>query len=306
MSVIAWDGITLAADKQSTIDGVRHTTTKIRETVDGRLIGAVGDSGMCRTFLDWLEAPEDVRDPMDEPIIPENSIDAVEIRPDGTVWRWEQHGHYMIEDQHFATGSGKDFAMAAMYLGHTAHDAVVVANDLSHTCGCGVDTIELKQDFSLDELLSGEPMTAQDFQDEKNARMRAQLDALRFVTHPPVTEDGRAVSVNHTHELWRPLGTAAEEREALYAAAEQEMLGHNGWGSLGEEVVLDNSHEKSLPYPVTQEALQKRNDNVTVKLASTEVFPDPVQGYQHYSNDLHPFKDDPLGQKLGGLKGLGP
>ena len=49
-----------------------------------------------------------------------------------------------IENQMYSRASGMDFALAAMYLGKTAREAVEVACALSAECGLGIDTLTLE------------------------------------------------------------------------------------------------------------------------------------------------------------------
>lgn len=48
-----------------------------------------------------------------------------------------------IEDKFFASGSGRDFAMAAMHLGLNAVEAVKVACLFDVNCGNGIDQLEI-------------------------------------------------------------------------------------------------------------------------------------------------------------------
>lgn len=50
MTVIAWDGVTLAADRLSGCTGVRMSLTKIHR-VDGMLVGGAGDMDMSGDAL---------------------------------------------------------------------------------------------------------------------------------------------------------------------------------------------------------------------------------------------------------------
>jgi len=49
-----------------------------------------------------------------------------------------------VEDAFMAWGSGRDFAIAAMYLGKSAQDAVAIACLFVSGCGNGVDVISLR------------------------------------------------------------------------------------------------------------------------------------------------------------------
>lgn len=55
VSVIAWDGRTLAADKQATSNGVRFTTTKIRRLPSGDVLAWTGDEDHAHMVAKWYE-----------------------------------------------------------------------------------------------------------------------------------------------------------------------------------------------------------------------------------------------------------
>ncbi len=61
MSVIVWDGRTLAADKQATNSGLRRTTSKMRRLSDGTVLAWSGDEGVGRILAAWYEAGADTR-----------------------------------------------------------------------------------------------------------------------------------------------------------------------------------------------------------------------------------------------------
>ena len=49
-----------------------------------------------------------------------------------------------VEDPFMAWGAGRDFALAALYLGKTAAEAVEIACHFDSSCGNGVDVLELR------------------------------------------------------------------------------------------------------------------------------------------------------------------
>ena len=142
MTVVAWDGRTLAADKRACNGTLIHTTTKIFR-VGGALAAYSGPAAAGEELLAWFrdgavpaELPESQRD--DERGGKLLVIDATGIRVyEGTPYPLR------FEGPHFAIGCGRDFAMAAMYLGKTAAEAVAVACALDSGCGNGIDTLEL-------------------------------------------------------------------------------------------------------------------------------------------------------------------
>jgi 20S proteasome alpha/beta subunit len=137
MTTIAWDGATLAADRRITSGTVTYSTTKIRRTADDRLIGATGDYGVCAAMLDWLENGGTRPTCQDS----DRWISALEIMPDGSIWMHNRDSRWPVEDRFVAVGSGRDYAMAVMALGHSARLAVEIAARFDPGTGNGVDEL---------------------------------------------------------------------------------------------------------------------------------------------------------------------
>lgn len=141
MTVIAFDGKTVAADKRVTQAGMARTITKIRRHGTA-VVGLAGDSFVAAELFDWF-----VRIGAEPEKFPASARTG-----DGTMVVFSSRGvliysagpaPVMIEDPVFAIGSGRDYAMAAMHLGKTAAEAVEVACLFDQDCGNGVDTLEL-------------------------------------------------------------------------------------------------------------------------------------------------------------------
>ncbi len=143
MTVIVWDGKTLAADKRASNQGTIFTVTKIRK-IRGNLVGAAGDFTSCVTVLKWFE------DGADETKYPECQKDKdrwvplVVITPDKKILRYEGGDPvpYEIEQVYYAYGSGRDYAIGALAMGATAVQAVEAACQWDSGCGNGIDTLE--------------------------------------------------------------------------------------------------------------------------------------------------------------------
>lgn len=140
MTVIAWDGKTLAADKRLDDVGRGWTSTKIVRTPSGALIGTSGPSGLGRWRRHWWI---DGANPKDWP---KGDGRLLVVLLGGVLNLFDDDVGYPIEivDKHFAMGCGRDYALAAMYLGKTAAEAVAVASALDGYCGIGIDTLELQ------------------------------------------------------------------------------------------------------------------------------------------------------------------
>lgn len=141
MTVIAWDGKTLAADRRCTSGGLPRTTCKIRR-INGQLVGASGDAADAARLMWWIEKgcdastyPLNERDP---------SAIALVIMPDGRKFMFEGPIPIEFHDPVIAVGSGRDYAMAAMHCGKTAREAVEIACLFDVNCGNGIDDLELE------------------------------------------------------------------------------------------------------------------------------------------------------------------
>jgi ATP-dependent protease HslVU (ClpYQ) peptidase subunit len=143
MTVIAWDGKTLAADKQSTSCGYGSTVTKIYR-VPGGLVGFTGNEGHAMALLAWFR---DGRDPDKWPRKGgDDSAGAIFANHEGLFVYSGEDGPNACrrEDRFAAWGAGRDYALAALHLGHDARRAVEVACALDTGCGNGIDTLELE------------------------------------------------------------------------------------------------------------------------------------------------------------------
>ena len=140
MSVIAWDGKTLAADKRASFGTTIHTTTKIFHSGDA-LVAYAGDASFGEEMRAWYGRGAK---PEDFPVSNRDKEDwagLLVIRRGRPIARYERTPYpVLFEDTLFAIGSGREFALAAMHLGKTAREAVEVAIALDSGCGNGIDT----------------------------------------------------------------------------------------------------------------------------------------------------------------------
>jgi hypothetical protein len=141
MTVIAFDGRTLAADKRATVSGHTYTISKIARVGDC-LVGVAGRGDKIREFQQWIANGRE----RDE--YPKRSDEAwftgLVVRPDGVIERFEDQSiPILVEDRTHAIGTGRDYARVAMHLGKTAREAVEIACLFDENCGNGIDTLEL-------------------------------------------------------------------------------------------------------------------------------------------------------------------
>ena len=152
MTVIAWDGQTLAADRRACLGSLYRTTKKIFYHPAGCLLGYSGDADHGEEIYDWFKAgrvlaefPANLREKDGWGRLLVVWHPQVDVG-DQPIWTFERTPHPLrFYQQPFAIGSGRDFALAAMHCGRTAAEAVEVACAFDSSCGDGVDTL----DFTL-------------------------------------------------------------------------------------------------------------------------------------------------------------
>lgn len=146
MTCIAWDGRVLAADKRATSYGHGSTVTKIRKTAAGELLAVSGDFDTGQALMAWYQAgavPEAFPDNRDLNEGFRARLLVIDAGPRIRVFESTPHA-MTIEDQRYAMGSGRDYALATMHLGRNSRKAVEVACALDNGCGNGIDTLRLE------------------------------------------------------------------------------------------------------------------------------------------------------------------
>ena len=145
MTIVVWDGETLATDCAATDGAAKWQTTKAwYAQVAGQLVVLSG-AGPVQTILsmrEWYKRgaiPDELPQAQTSP----HWCHFIVVTSEGLL-RYEQ-GPYPIEHgrNKCAFGEGKDFAYGAMAMGATAAEAVAVCNDFSPSCGLGVNTYHL-------------------------------------------------------------------------------------------------------------------------------------------------------------------
>ena len=145
MSVIAWDGQYLAADRQSTAGHHIHESVKVFRHKD-MLIGMCGPHVYSAMIVNWVKAgcweasfPEMKCEGDDIPLV-------YVIYKDGVIHRYEDNPHpILIRDKFWAAGAGGDLAMGAMAHGASAVQAVITASKFNPMCGMGVDILSFEE-----------------------------------------------------------------------------------------------------------------------------------------------------------------
>lgn len=150
MTIVAWDGTSLAADKLVSYSGMRGTVTKIR-VVDvkkyGKLLaGGAGNGGLVEQMFRWFESGGNEENFPKNQFDPDNFATMIVIRPDRQI---QVYGcspfPIVIEDTFWAIGCGDQYAMAAMECGASAIRAVEVATKFDCNCGNGMDVLHYSE-----------------------------------------------------------------------------------------------------------------------------------------------------------------
>lgn len=138
MTTIAWDGKTLAADRQRNMQNGPMRVTKLRRNVGKYLAFAgAGEVTDIARVIRWIRGGSHVsqRPTLDE------VVTCIAVRKDGRAVLI--HGKvvtaWTIQDPFYAIGSGGDFAMGALAAGQSASHAVAIAQTFDLCSGLGVD-----------------------------------------------------------------------------------------------------------------------------------------------------------------------
>lgn len=143
MTVIAWDGRMLAADRLASYNGHKRSATKIFRLDSQRLVAFAGTAPIAHAVLAWLRDSERKIE-----AFPKSAdTHAFVVHRDGHAECYEGEAHPVpVLEPFFASGAGRDYALAAMHLGYDARRAVEVACALDIYCGNGIDTLTFEED----------------------------------------------------------------------------------------------------------------------------------------------------------------
>lgn len=142
MSVIVWDGTTLAADSQTTNGNIARASTKIWKRGD-TLMAGVGALGAMQAMLNWIEGG--MKPDQFPTIKPDDQLTFIIIPKTGKPVKFEDLPYPIpIEDGWYADGSGRDFAYGALSMGADARRAVEIACRYDIYCGGAVTSLTLK------------------------------------------------------------------------------------------------------------------------------------------------------------------
>jgi 20S proteasome alpha/beta subunit len=142
VTVIAFDGRTLAADKRAVQAGHAFPVQKVFRLDRDRLAGVSGNLGRAMAVVDWLRTARPDPDAFPGSDKEDEYVQVMVVHRDGRIRVYENTPHPFAVDRPFhAIGSGRDFAIVALHLGHTAVEAVAVTAEYASGCGNGCDAL---------------------------------------------------------------------------------------------------------------------------------------------------------------------
>lgn len=147
MTIVVWDGATLAVDRGVT-DGYTMWEQDKAWRLGNAVLTGVGNMTLVLAMRNWYVAGRDASKFPTEQTLPDRWCEFIVATPDG-LFRYErspipiEHGKNKC-----AFGYGKDFAYGALAMGATAEQAVSIANKFSPHCGMGVDVFNFEGEIN--------------------------------------------------------------------------------------------------------------------------------------------------------------
>lgn len=146
MTTVAYKAGVMAADTQMTFsDESKGRVSKILRLDDGSLFACAGHIKPVNKLRAWAKTGFD---PTKKPgVSSKSSIEALLIKPDGSIWYydWTLEAD-KLENEFFAIGSGRPYALGALASGKTAVQAVKIAAQFDTNTSEPIDKMELKID----------------------------------------------------------------------------------------------------------------------------------------------------------------
>jgi hypothetical protein len=142
MTIVVWDGSTLAVDRGVT-DGFTMWEQDKAWRLGDEVVTGVGNMTLVLAMRNWYVSGRDASKFPTEQTMPDRWCEFIVVTTEG-LFRYErspipiEHGFHKC-----AFGYGKDFAYGALAMGATAEQAAHVACKFSPHCGMGVDVYKL-------------------------------------------------------------------------------------------------------------------------------------------------------------------
>lgn len=150
MTVIAWDGKSIAADRQGTSGGIAATVSKIRKLKNGEVLTGYGYLSEVFALMRWYEAGA-VKEDWPSFQTKEDWSGLIIMSPEGKITYYEYTPHpHTLKEKIYAWGGGAELALGALAAGASAKEAVLIASKYQIGCGKGVDVHHSKRNRKAD------------------------------------------------------------------------------------------------------------------------------------------------------------
>jgi len=145
MTVIAWDGGSLAVDNLACSGDLGLTLKKYKVLSDNLVVAWAGDHEQGLMLAKWYEEGQKIED---WPAFQRTKDwSRLVVAGDFGVGEYEKEPVLQtMEDKYQAWGTGAYFALGAMAMGADSEKAVEVANEFCVSCGKGVSVFHFKGD----------------------------------------------------------------------------------------------------------------------------------------------------------------
>lgn len=142
MSIVAWDGKILAADRQGDSGGTNFTIKKLFKLKSGEVVSFVGAYCSGLMVKEWYEAGAKFEE-WPECQNTDNWVNFIVASKEGCFYYQQTPIPIKVIDAFRTWGSGEDLALGAMEMGADAIKAVEVASKYDQGCGQGCDHAEV-------------------------------------------------------------------------------------------------------------------------------------------------------------------
>ena len=144
MTVIAFDGHILAADRKLAFNDLPRQTCKIRKSKEGTIMAGAGNWQTVIRLFEWYNEGAE-REDFPYPGSTDDAASLILLNKKGQLFYiLDKPVVHELEDDFMAFGSGSDLAMGAMAMGASAIEAVGVASKYNLFCGIGINYVEFK------------------------------------------------------------------------------------------------------------------------------------------------------------------
>lgn len=144
MTTIAYRDGVIAADRGTSAGSLlTYQRTKIARNPAGDLLGACGSTAINQAHLDWFRGGEKGPQPELKARGGGDCDIAIIVRVGEAIIEMDDDGSYPINELFTAIGSGREFALGAMFAGATAEEAIEAAMRYDPYSWGGIDVLEL-------------------------------------------------------------------------------------------------------------------------------------------------------------------